>query len=222
MIGIYKIVSPSSKIYIGQSVNCIGRKNSYRRGCPHQRKLHASILKYGWNKHTFEVIHHCKESELDVLEKYYVDLYQTFNSKNGLNIKDGGGRNGRHSQETIHKIRQSNIGKHIMSEETRALMRKNHKGMRGKKMNSEQRKRISESRIGIKFSDTHLNNISLATKRMYDTGVLKKRFRTILNIQNGIYYEGIDEAAESIKMNYGTLKCKLQGRRKNNTSFIYV
>lgn len=150
MIGIYKIISPSGKIYIGQSIDCRKRKNSYSRGCPHQRKLHTSILKYGWKNLKFEVIHNCKESELDILEKYYVDLYQTFNSKHGLNIKDGGGRNGRHSPETIEKQRKSNIGKHNVSEHTRELIRKNFSGMRGKKHSIESRLlRLNKDKLGI-------------------------------------------------------------------------
>lgn len=223
MTGIYKITSPSGKIYIGQSVNCISRKNSYRRGCPHQRKLHASIQKYGWDKHIFEIIHVCLESELDLLEKYYVDLFQTFNNKNGLNLKDGGGRNGRHSPETIEKQRASNIGKHIISEETRALMRKNHKGMRGKNHSIESRLlRLNKDKLGVPKKDSHRINLSKSTKVAYEEGRLIKPFKFVLNTINGIFYLGIQEAADTINMNYGTLKCKLQGRRKNNTPFVYA
>jgi hypothetical protein len=50
MIGIYKITSPSKKVYIGQSVNIEKRKYFYEIGnCKKQIKLYNSIKKYGLN-----------------------------------------------------------------------------------------------------------------------------------------------------------------------------
>ena len=48
MIGIYKITSPSNKIYIGQSINIERRFNSYKNlsHCKQQIKLYNSLQKY--------------------------------------------------------------------------------------------------------------------------------------------------------------------------------
>lgn len=106
--GIYKITSPTNKIYIGQSVNIYTRWNRYKNlHCTNQFRIYRSLKKYGIEKHKFEIIHECLPEELNDLEKYYVDLFQTFNNKYGLNLIDGGGSKAKHSQESINKIIES-------------------------------------------------------------------------------------------------------------------
>ncbi len=117
--GIYKITSPSDKIYIGQSVNCIKRKWDYASAdCKCQTKLFNSIKKHGWDAHKFEIIHQCDEKELNSLEIYYINLFQTFNSEHGMNLRHGGGKSGGLSEETKKKIGIANTGK-VRTEETR-------------------------------------------------------------------------------------------------------
>jgi group I intron endonuclease len=89
--GIYKITSPSGKIYIGQSVNVFKRKRYYEtENCSGQRKLYASIKKYGFANHKFEIICECDRDELNDREFYYISLYQTWNTPLGLNLQSGG------------------------------------------------------------------------------------------------------------------------------------
>lgn len=84
MIGIYKITSPSGKVYIGQSRNIKIRKWKYKKlYCDSQVKLYRSLKKYGFDKHKFEVIHYCDIEELNELERYYQELYDCVD--NGLN-----------------------------------------------------------------------------------------------------------------------------------------
>lgn len=48
MIGIYKITSPSNKIYIGQSIDIDKRKEYYSKlRCQGQRRLFYSLQKHG-------------------------------------------------------------------------------------------------------------------------------------------------------------------------------
>jgi hypothetical protein len=53
IIGIYKITSPSNKIYIGQSNNILYRwKYCYKKlNCKSQRHLYNSLMKYGFDNH---------------------------------------------------------------------------------------------------------------------------------------------------------------------------
>src|SRR3990167_7835012 len=79
--GIYKIESLSGCIYIGQSTNCRQRELDYKsRKKSKQRRLANSINKYGWENHKFDIIHICLPSELDILEKHYIELFKTFNT----------------------------------------------------------------------------------------------------------------------------------------------
>lgn len=79
MIGIYKITSPSNRVYIGQSKNIKERFNNYfsLHNCKFQKKLYRSFLKYGVINHTFEVIEECKFLELNEKERYWQEYYNS-------------------------------------------------------------------------------------------------------------------------------------------------
>lgn len=137
MIGIYKITSPSGKIYIGQSIFIEARISKYRTAkCKSQNKLYNSILKYGWDNHQFKVIHELpKEATRDLLDEYerlYLDLY-TQCGVSLLNIR-AGGYTGRLNQSSILKMSEARKGE------------KN--GMFGKTHTKEVRERISAMLIG--------------------------------------------------------------------------
>ena len=56
MIGIYKITSPTNKVYIGSSNNIFNRWCSYKNlKCLTQTKLYRSFLKHGVDNHVFEI-----------------------------------------------------------------------------------------------------------------------------------------------------------------------
>ncbi len=157
--GIYKITSPSNKIYIGKTVNIYARQNRYKNlHCKSQTKIYRSLKKYGWENHRFEIIEECLESELDNKEKYFIELYGCFNSKHGLNLKEGG-EGGKMSEETKKKISKFHKGnkyclgfKHSL--ETRIKMSIERKGR-----SKEIFKKSAESRRGKKLSDTARENI---------------------------------------------------------------
>jgi len=161
-IGIYKITSPSGKIYIGQSVDIDKRFKSYLRySCKSQTKLFASLKKYGSKNHKYEILLICKKEELSVREKYYVDLFQSFNSKNGLNIRDGGGNSAKLSDEQKKKISNSLKGKKHSPER----IEKNRLGQLKKKSSVEKRLReemfpkIKKPRLGMKHTEETKNKI---------------------------------------------------------------
>ncbi len=144
IIGIYKITSPSGKIYIGQSIDIISRWATHKKAqVDSSTILYNSIKKYGADSHKFEVLCQCDIAELNNLEKYYIDLFQTFNSKHGMNIRDGGGSFGKHSEITKAKISKSHIGiKH--SDKTKEKIRQI---TTGKKQSAETiEKRVSKFR----------------------------------------------------------------------------
>ena len=65
MIGIYKITSPSGKIYIGQSKNIEKRfKAYYKKLGKNQPRLYRSFKKYGIKQHNFEIQEKCLFKQL--------------------------------------------------------------------------------------------------------------------------------------------------------------
>lgn len=120
--GIYKITSPSKKVYIGQSLNVLLRFRYYKRmACEKQTFLYHSLKKHGVDKHNFEIIHVCEPDQLDELEIYYIELYSCFNSKYGLNLRTGGS-NGSMSEITKEKLRIAALNRPPISEATRNKM----------------------------------------------------------------------------------------------------
>jgi len=72
--GIYKITSPTNKIYIGQSIDIFNRWNQYKKlksSIKQQPKIYNSLKFYGINNHTFEIIEECPISQLDKKELWY-------------------------------------------------------------------------------------------------------------------------------------------------------
>lgn len=60
IIGIYKITSPTNKVYIGQSININRRFKEYLNilKSKGQTKLYHSFNKYKIENHTFEILEH--------------------------------------------------------------------------------------------------------------------------------------------------------------------
>lgn len=79
MIGIYRITSPSGRIYIGQSIRLEERIYEYKKNknCDRQRKLFNSFKKYGVEKHIFEIIEECSIENLNNRERYWQEHYNT-------------------------------------------------------------------------------------------------------------------------------------------------
>lgn len=158
IIGIYKITSPSGKVYIGQSTDCIERQNNYRRNeSKKQVKIYRSILKYGWETHKFEILEECLLEQLDEKEQYYKQI--ELNKVNSdwekmlfCHLIDGKG--GLKSEETRKKMSQSLKGKKH-SEESKQKMRKPRPGSGDK---------ISKSNLGRKNSEIAKQNISKSKK----------------------------------------------------------
>jgi group I intron endonuclease len=110
MIGIYKITSPSRKVYIGQSVDIDKRRNQYARmhNCKHQVKLLRSLTKYGFSEHLFEGIEECTIEQLNVRERHWQDFYDVIGER-GLNCKltNTEDKSGLYSQEAKDSISKS-------------------------------------------------------------------------------------------------------------------
>jgi group I intron endonuclease len=123
-IGIYKITSPTNKVYIGQSTDIERRWKKYRDWINHnQPKIFRSIKKYGIENHIFEIIEKCNVDELDKRELYWKQHYLDILGWNNVlfcQLKDGKG--GFRSEETKRKMSESNKGR-IFSEESKLKMK---------------------------------------------------------------------------------------------------
>jgi len=168
MIGIYKITSPSKKIYIGQSVNIEKRFKQYKLGnCKRQKKLYNSFKKYGAENHVFTVIIECEIIELNDKERYYQDLYSVLEIT-GLNclLTNASDRSGKLSKETI--IKMSLVQKNIfLIKRPIEINKKQGLSLSKNKSNNERLLLFNENRkVKIGVYD-------------YDTEVLLSKFNSI-------------------------------------------
>lgn len=80
----YPVASNTGDVYIGQSVTLeerVQRHNSQMRKGLHTTKMQDAYNKYG--EFTWEILEECSIEQLDALERYYINLFDSYN--NGLN-----------------------------------------------------------------------------------------------------------------------------------------
>lgn len=143
IVGIYKITSPSGRVYLGQSWDIKHRWVDYGKSTTKsQPYLNHSFKKYGKKAHSFEVIHELPpdvdQQTLDKYEQLYMDLYRGCGIVL-MNIREAGSQ-GRLSEETKRKVSQSLIGHTPWN-----------KGIKGYKIHTDEYKqKLSESLKGMK------------------------------------------------------------------------
>ncbi|MGZ9736534.1 GIY-YIG nuclease family protein [Flavobacterium sp. GNP002] len=212
MAYIYKITSPSNKVYVGSTSNITRRWSSYRRmKCEAQRKLYSSLLKHGVDKHKFEIITECDVANMLQLETHWGLFYNVLDKKSGLNLrlpKDGEVYGG-FSKERIcgGDFKKGNIphNKGIpCSEEMKKRISLKKKGRsswnKGKKWSEESKKRMSEG----------------------SKGIITHNAKIILDINTGVFYNSSVDAAKYNSISKSSLNYMLQGVYKNKTSLRHV
>ena len=201
MIGVYKITSPTNRVYIGQSIDIENRFYLYSiNSCHKQRRLYSSLLKYGYDSHKFEVIEVCKISELNKMERHYQEFYNVLSEK-GLNCV---------YQSTEEKRR---VISDLMKSKISLANSGNKNGMYGVSHTEE----FKEKRRNYKHSKESLSKISERSK-----GGNNPAAKLVLDQNTGIFYSCVGDAAFTLGVQRDTLKQRLNGRRKNKTSYIYV
>jgi len=173
---IYKITSPSGRIYIGKSSSWEKRLNSYKNlnGAKSQPILFNSFNKYGFKNHLIEVIDtfYGNSNYASGKEIFWIRSYMSnskkwkkhYNIIDGLNMTDGGeGMLGyKYSDESREKMSKSRKGKpkyklrgRPLSEETKRKLSEKAKlrpnPNKGKKYSEERKKKIGLSKIGNKY-----------------------------------------------------------------------
>lgn len=119
---IYKLVSPSGKVYIGQTIQePDGRFRSYKRCKGTNKYFTNALLKYGFD--SFETyIYKVPRFMLNYLERILINNHNSTDRLYGYNSRDGGGSRGTISDEQKRAISAANTGKFV-SDETRERIR---------------------------------------------------------------------------------------------------
>lgn len=175
--GIYKITSPSGKVYIGSSMNIKKRFDTYKR-MHHKNQIHLyrSMLKYGTDTHNFEVIVECDFKDLFYFERCFQEIYNSVDK--GLNCEyvNTNEKPKLRSEEVRKKISKSKTGfKHSENakikisnyaknrpQEVRDKIGEKHKG---KRISDETKLKMSLAELGKKHSNETKLKISLNNRK---------------------------------------------------------
>lgn len=205
IIGIYKITSPSGKVYIGQSIDCNTRRRWYKNlNCKGQVRLYNSIMKHGWDKHTFEVIHRCDTSELNDLEIYYIDLFQSFNTNNGLNMRPGGDSGRVWSDESKNKLSAT------LREQWSTGKRKDFK------WSDDSRRKASISKMGVAPWNKGKKGLQSGTK-----GGDSSSAKPLVCTKTNEVFASLTQAADHLGIPRTTLSQYMTGKRTNKTTLKF-
>ncbi len=246
--GIYKITSPSGRVYIGQGINIEKRVRTYKNlHCKTQPRLYASLLKYGVEEHTFEIIENCLEEDLDCRERFWQDMFDVI-GKNGLNCVltacEEENLIGEISEDKRERLSISHLNikpsekstnmfiemitKRVKSEEERLnislrMSKENHHFWK-KSLSVEHKSRIGASNKGKNkgkiCSDGHRKNLSISHKGLY-ADEKHPMARLILCTETGIFYYTLKSAAIAYNIKNTSLCAMLRGQNPNKTSLIY-
>ena len=203
MVGIYKITNPQGKIYIGQSINIEKRWKSYKsKYCAKgQHLLRNSLKKYKFENHVFEIIIECTVNELNYLERYYQELYNSVGI-NGLNLK--------YTTTTDKSGYLSNLVKLKISN-----------SLKGKNLSQNHKQKISNAHKGKKLSKEHINKIKYTKQNIanYNKG---KSILMICSKTNSIIkeYEKISWVKQD-GYNPNAVQNVLKGISKTSSGYIW-
>lgn len=201
MVGIYKITSPKGRIYIGQSVDIKKREYLYsKKFCKSQNKIYNSILKYGWEKHKFEIVEECGRSDLNNREIYWGKFFKCLDKRN-LNLRLGGSR-GEFSEEILKQMKLNNLG-----------VSRN----KGIPKTQEHKKKLSEAVKRRIYTPERLLNMK--------KGMLGKNSTSIICINTNENFLSIREASKKLNISERTISNNLLGytkTTKNKLKFKYI
>ena len=215
--GIYKITSPSGRIYIGQSINLEKRFKTYRNGhCKKQPRLINSFKKYGVENHQFDIIEYCAEEQLNCSERFWQDEFDVLNG--GLNcILQECGQTRKIYSEELKKLKseKTSLNKKVIDLKTletypSIISAANTIGM-------------SASVLGNQLKGKFRNKTNFLYYSEYIEGkqLINPYPYRVINKDTGVIYETVVKAAKFLNMNSATLTGQLRGTYTNKTSMVY-
>lgn len=201
MMGIYKISNiRNNKVYIGQSVDIQRRFSEHMRAlnnnCHYNQHLQASYNKYGKESFLYEVLCICETTELDDMEVFFIDYYDSMNPECGYNKESGGSTNKSVSVETREKQRINNTGP--------------RNPFYGKKHTKEHREKIRELSSLHRHSEETKRKIS--ENHVDVSGSNNPRSRPIYCPELNEYFWGAKEAEDKYGINKNNISSCLKNR----------
>lgn len=205
---IYKLTSPSGKIYIGQAQCMYKRFRDYRK--PRASKyLKNAILKYGLENMEVDILErNVPLNRLDEREQFYFDTLQPFDDT-GYNIcKEAGSTRGRkRPKEELKNVIERMTGR-----------KRELNYFYGKKHSEDTKQLLSKLKTGSTLNEDHIKKFCGAGQESVKRKVnqICKRTGVLLNT-----WDYIRQASKELKINEGSIVSCCRGRYKSAGGFIW-
>ena len=190
---VYKHIFPNGKVYIGITSNDVIRRWQRGWGYEKQSLVYNAIKKYGWDNIKHEILFkNLSKREAEIKEIEEIKRHKSDKREFGYNVDIGGNTYGKHSLETIEKIREKLKGR-TFTEETKKRMSESAKK---KRLSLEHKKHIGDANRGEKCK-WYGKHLSAERKKQISDRFAKqilcvetgRNFKTFLQIQKEL---GID------------------------------
>lgn len=150
------LTSPSGKSYVGQTIRPIEERFKEHQRSGECVAIYNAIKFHGWEKFDKDW-YECPDNDLNKHEELMIEVIGTL-SPGGYNLKEGGGSNGKMSEETKKKMSKAQQGENnsfygkAHTHETRKNMSESRRGENhhnyGKSLAENTKQKISESHLG--------------------------------------------------------------------------
>jgi len=199
----------NGKRYIGQTIGPLSRRKiDHKYSAKKYRHRFANAIKvYGIDGFIWEEIDTgFSREELNNLERYWIQFYQSHGRDKGYNL-DEGGNSHRHQNETKHKI--SRTKKH------RFAMGMTKSFNRGMPMTQEQRAKISQIKTTPKTDKRRPSPATEIKKGQHLSPKTQFPSVPIHCVENNKTYSSITEASRELGISHANFSMYLKGNRKS-------
>lgn len=224
-IGVYGIFNKlDGKIYIGQSTQLNIRMAQHKSDLKNNRSNHAhlqsSYNKYGKSNFEFFLMRGCEIHELDYLECFFIEYFNSTNRAKGYNSDFGGNAQKRLSDETKKKISENNA-RYFLGKKRPEISER----MKVRVITDEYRKNISKCKKGTKHKES--TKMILSDYYKLDLGNRRQKQKErcnkkILNVETGETYESINKTSERIGVGVATVYRWLNNISKPKVQIKYA
>jgi group I intron endonuclease len=231
---IYSHISPSKKIYIGQTsqINDINKRWVNGNGYKRQPYFYKAIQKYGWDNFEHIILEtNLNKEEADEREKYWIGFYKSNNKMYGYNLTSGGSSErvlNNNAIENLIKSHEQIQGKSVLCLETGVLYNSEQGAARGTN-NIKSSTGIGQCCNGKQhtagglhwcFSDVELDyELRMQRIRNIDSKkeeqIKKNPSKQVLCIETNTVYQSIREAERITGINRCCIRDCLNGKQSS-------
>lgn len=219
--GVYEIRSKAKpgRCYIGSSVNINKRWRRHilqlQSNCHHSHKLQRHYNKYGEDDLVFKVLEKCESCELLKKEQSMLDILKPYFNTAIIAGSPNKGRRLTQKQSEAQSERQRKRWASMSKEQRKALLKSMHEGRKkiGYTISEAAKEKMRAAKAGYIPWNKGIKYQQELLIKFRGCGPSKQ----VINVETGILYDSIAEAARAHTISESSLRAHLTGIYKNKS-----